>query len=381
MTSWSSQYWLHFRESAKRSYHDTIIFKNGEMNNFLIGFVFQSRQSASCWRSFDVVFHLEQRGKQKNMLPNGMQYAMEKCSVKKTYLGSCRNNAVSAEDKLLLTLRYYATGSFQAVAGDFIGVHKSTASQIVRLVSREIALLRPEYINFPQTAAEREVVRQEFYTIAKFPKVIGALDCTHVRIKSPGGDNAEIYRNRKGYFSMNVQLICDADLRIQNIVCRWPGSSHDSTIFNHSAVKREIERGEYGDSLLVGDSGYALKNYLLTPFLNVNSRGEELYNEAQIRTRNCIERTNGVWKRRFPVLALGITVKLSTVESIIVATAVLHNIARHFGDRIPRVSHTLERLIQLTEFAPVGPHPGGNINGDTRRATLVRYFESLENAV
>lgn len=91
----------------------------------------------------------------------------------------------------------------------------------------------------------------------------------------------------------------------------------------------------------------------------MHSRGEELYNEAQIRTRNCIERTNGVWKR-FPVLALGINVKLSMVESIIVATAVPHNIARHFGDRLPRVSRTLERLIWLTEFAPAGSHPEDN---------------------
>lgn len=25
---------------------------------------------------------------------------------------------------------------------------------------------------------------------------IGALDCTHVKIRSPGGDNAEMYRNQ-----------------------------------------------------------------------------------------------------------------------------------------------------------------------------------------
>lgn len=261
-----------------------------------------------------------------------------------------------------------------------MGVHKSTASQIIRKVSHEIALLCPEFINFPETEHERKYVCQEFYAIAKFPKVIGALDCTHVRIKSPGGDNAEIYRNRKGWFSMNVQLICDAALRIQNIVCRWPGSSHDSTIFNHSAIRGEIERGDHGDSIIVGDSGYALKKYLMTPFLNPASRGQELYNESQIRTRNCIERTNGVWKRRFPVLALGINVKLSTVESVIVATAVLHNIARHFGDQMPRVSHTLERLINLTEFAPTAQPAQGSTEGSIRRDTLVRYFESLENA-
>lgn len=46
----------------------------------------------------------------------------------------------------------------------------------------------------------------DFFKIAKFPKVLGAIDCTHVRIVSPGGDDVEIYRNRKGYFSLNIQV-------------------------------------------------------------------------------------------------------------------------------------------------------------------------------
>lgn len=38
-----------------------------------------------------------------------------------------------------------------------------------------------------------------FYRFAKFPSVIGAIDCTHIKIQSPGGgDQAELFRNRKG---------------------------------------------------------------------------------------------------------------------------------------------------------------------------------------
>jgi hypothetical protein len=35
----------------------------------------------------------------------------------------------------LLSLRFYATGSFLTVTGDFCGVHKSTASKTVKKVS------------------------------------------------------------------------------------------------------------------------------------------------------------------------------------------------------------------------------------------------------
>lgn len=127
---------------------------------------------------------------------------------------------MSAEHKVLLTLRYYATGSMLIVCGDFMGIHKSTASRIVKLVSHTIALLRPQFIKFPNNENDIKKTKQDFYNIAKFPMVIGALDCTHVKIKSPGGDTAEAYRNRKNFFSINVQIICDANLRIQDIVAR-----------------------------------------------------------------------------------------------------------------------------------------------------------------
>jgi len=75
---------------------------------------------------------------------------------------------------------------------------------------------------------------------------------------------------------MNGQTICDADLRIQNIVCIFPGSTHDSTIFNHSSIRSKFERGEMRNSIIVGDGGYALKNYLMTPFLNPNDERQNI---------------------------------------------------------------------------------------------------------
>lgn len=39
------------------------------------------------------------------------------------------------------------------------------------------------------------------------PGVDGAIDCTHIRLTQCKFDNIqEIYRNRKGYFSLNVQV-------------------------------------------------------------------------------------------------------------------------------------------------------------------------------
>jgi hypothetical protein len=56
------------------------------------------------------------------------------------------------------------------------------------------------------------------------------------------------------------------------------------------------------------------------------------YNTAHKSTRNCIERCFGDWKRRFPCLSLGLRTKLENTLTIIVATAVLHNVAINKND-------------------------------------------------
>lgn len=180
-----------------------------------------------------------------------------------------------------------------------------------------------------------EKAAEKFYGIASFPRVIGAIDCTLVKIDSPGGDDAEIYRSRKGFFALNVQSISDSDLKFRNIVARWPGSVHDQTIFNNSRVKEQFENGAFAPYILLGDSGYTLQRYLMTKLHETQNRSENLYNESLIRTRNVVERQYGVWKRRFPILHFGLRLQLHTAMAVIVATAVLHNIAIEMKEAIP----------------------------------------------
>ncbi|CAN7951954.1 unnamed protein product [Ixodes pacificus] len=127
-----------------------------------------------------------------------------------------------------------------------------------------------------------------------FPGVVGAIDCTHVPIQSPGGDHAELYRNRAGYFSINVQTASDHQLCIRNIVVRWPGSVHDSTIFGNSALKALFESGQMNESILLGDGGYACSRYLFTPVAAPKTPAERAYNRAHIHTRSTVERQCGV---------------------------------------------------------------------------------------
>lgn len=139
----------------------------------------------------------------------------------------------------------------------------------------------------------------------------------------------------KVFFAINVQTVSDATLKIRNIVARWPGSAHDQTVFNNSTLKQDFEDNIYNPYCLVGDSGYAIKPYLMIKLQEVHTAAENLYNESIIRTRNVVERQYGVWKRRFPILSTGIRLSLERARTVIVATAVIHNIAVDMNDEFP----------------------------------------------
>lgn len=87
----------------------------------------------------------------------------------------------------------------------------------------------------------------------------------------------------------------------------------------------------------------------MTPLLQTQTRAEARYNEALIRTRVIVENTFGIWKRRFPIMAYGCRTKLPLTLNMIIATAVLHNIARNAGEELPpnEPEHNEELFQQL----------------------------------
>lgn len=192
-----------------------------------------------------------------------------------------------------------------------------------------------------------------------------------------GTENGEIFRNRKGYFSLNVQTLCDAKLKIMNIVARWPGSTHDSTIFNNSRICARFEAGEFGNHLVVADGGYQCRRYLMTPLRNCLLPKERLYNESLVRTRNCIERSYGVWKRRFPILVTGMKVKLLTIQCIIVTTAILHNVCciNNEVDPPPLDDFVYDQMQNASGTSMSAS--GNDVNTDVRTALVNDYFDSL----
>ncbi|XP_061595551.1 putative nuclease HARBI1 [Cololabis saira] len=198
-----------------------------------------------------------------------------------------------------------------------------------------ILKMSSRYIGFPYTVGEQANIKRQFAAMAGFPNVIGAIDCTHIAIRAPT-ENEFVYVNRKNVHTINVQVTCETNMVLTNIVARWPGSTHDAFILTHSSIGRRLQAGAARDGWLLGDSGYPLRRWLLTPFTNPQSEEEVRYNITHARGRSVVERAIGLLKCRWRCLDRSGGMLLyhpAKVCKIVRACAVLHNMA--LKDAIP----------------------------------------------
>lgn len=84
---------------------------------------------------------------------------------------------------MLVTLRFYATGTHLDALADFAGMDTATVSRSIVRVSEALARLYPEVIRMPADRVREQV---DFHSIARFPRTIGVVDGTHIKISKPG---------------------------------------------------------------------------------------------------------------------------------------------------------------------------------------------------
>ena len=106
-------------------------------------------------------------------------------------------------------------------------------------------------------------------------------------------------------------------------------SVHNPRIFDNSRLCAQFERGDI-PGMLLGDGGYPCRQYLMTPIRDPQTRPQRIYNVAQIRTRNTVERMFGTWKRLFPCLSTTIRTKLQTTLKAEMTLWMNQNIFRGF---------------------------------------------------
>jgi hypothetical protein len=130
------------------------------------------------------------------------------------------------------------------------------------------------------------------------PIVVGAIDSRENPIQTPY-ENPESYFNRKGFYSIKLQAIVDHKTMFVDTFVGWPGRSHDGRAFMNSPIYDDLEGGLKlrGGLVLLGDSAYPLKQYLLTPFKQRGnlSPQQRLYNKRLSSARQVCASINTVY--------------------------------------------------------------------------------------
>ncbi|KAL5256979.1 hypothetical protein ACHWQZ_G000093 [Mnemiopsis leidyi] len=233
--------------------------------------------------------------------------------------------------QVIVALRYFATGNSLQSLRDVAGLKLSRGSAHNCVINVSVALSSyvNEYVVYQWNAGSISSMKQGF----DFPGVLGAIDCTKIKIKAPSVDEDAYVSRHPGHY-LNCQVICDGNLKFVDVVAKWPGSVNDAVIWEYCGFKKQLEDflgclpKEYS-GWLIGDSGYATKEGLLTPYLDCKSVAEEKYNKCHKRSRCKVERAIGVLKSRFQCLCKqnggAIQFNESTACAIFVSCVILHN--------------------------------------------------------
>nr|CAI5862702.1 unnamed protein product [Callosobruchus analis] len=146
------------------------------------------------------------------------------------------NNSVAPMNQLLMFLRLCATGTYLSCIADFSGAHLATVSRHVKRVAVALARLSPRFIRMPETAEEIGNAQHGFYQIARFPRVVGAVDGTHIRIKSPVIRTRNTVERQIGVWKMRFPILgygCRLKLKTAMNVIVATGVLHNICIENN----------------------------------------------------------------------------------------------------------------------------------------------------
>ena len=106
----------------------------------------------------------------------------------------CRSRKpITPAERLMVTLRYLATGDSQQSQSFAFRIERSTLSSLLRETCQAIWLALREYIKSPSTTTDWSRIADEFMESWNFPNCIGAIDEKHVMMDCPNNAGSAYY--------------------------------------------------------------------------------------------------------------------------------------------------------------------------------------------
>lgn len=147
--------------------------------------------------------------------------------------------------------------------------------------------------------------------------------------------------NYKGYHSIILMAICDANYNFIMVDVGASGRHSDGGVFKNSVLgqkfhnqtmnvpgARVLEDNEISlPFVLVADEAFQLTNFMMRPFPGRNNltNSQKIFNYRLSRARRYIENSFGILASRWRIYRKPISAKVETIEFMILATVCLHN--------------------------------------------------------
>uniref|UniRef100_A0A5G3JZG2 DDE Tnp4 domain-containing protein n=1 Tax=Xenopus tropicalis TaxID=8364 RepID=A0A5G3JZG2_XENTR len=248
--------------------------------------------------------------------------------------------SISAEQRLIATLRFLATGrSFEDLKFS-TGISAQALGHIIPETCNAIVeTLKGEYLKFPETSEEWQVIAQQFNDYWNFPNCGGAIDGKHIRINPPPNSGSYFF-NYKGFFSIVLLAIVNANYEFIMVDIGKNGRLSDGgvieqTHFNQKLKSKQLnlptnaETKEGLNFVFVGDEAFGLHENLLKPFpQKVLTPERKIFNYRLSRARRVVENAFGILANRFRIFHTSINLCPEKIDMVVLSCCVLHNFLR-----------------------------------------------------
>jgi len=303
--------------------------------------------------------------------------------------------------RVALALYKITQGATLLQVSEAFAVGKSMASYIIREFIVAVNVQLRNQIAWPTGRRVTENM-SDFKELCGLPGVIGAIDGTHIGIRKPSRAPEDYYYHKSGGYSIQAQAVVNREKKFLDVAVGMSGSTNDVRVLRRSALYTlattqnlfdHVHADEGFTPYLLGDKGYPLLPWLLTPYRDFHHTGgtnaqERMFN-YRLRTGRCVvENAFGILKGVFRELRQVTETHVNIVPDLVICCCLLHNLL--LGQRPEEVA----RLLAIIDGEGAMPERGddleheiplqvpGNLDfqtGNDKRAALSRYLIQRRN--